>query len=121
METNLPDDIKQQQQLQHTQQKQCSDHAYSINPSSPQSDSGVSSSGPYSPSSSSNGVEDLTFDLDRDLFGPLDLKNYDDLEGDMVTGIDPMLLDSLSECSSDSPALAGNESPVKFGESGTCF
>lgn len=118
METNLPDYVKQAQQhpqYQQPQQKQVSDHDYSISPSSPHSDSGVSSAGPYSPSNSS-GIEDLAFDIDRDLFGPLDLKNYDDVDGDMVGGVDPMLLDSISECSSDSPALAGNESPARFGK-----
>lgn len=115
LETNLPDDVKQQQQFQQPPaQQRVSDHAYSISPVSPNSDSGVSSASPYSPSSSGNEIEDLNFDMDDGLFSSLGLKGYDDADDDMVTSVDPMLLDSLSDCSSTSPALQGNESPVTF-------
>lgn len=115
METNLPDDVKQQQQKQQpSQNKKFSDHAYSITPSSPQSDSGISS-GPYSPSNSSNSIEDLSFDIERDLFGPLDLKTYEDVDNSFMTSVDPAFLDSVSECST-SPSRIGNESPMSFGK-----
>ncbi|XP_067933444.1 cyclic AMP-responsive element-binding protein 3-like protein 3 [Watersipora subatra] len=112
LDSNLPDDEKQQQ-VQHIQHKTVSDHAYSINPASPHSDSGVSSTGAYSPSSGHD-VDDLTFDVDRDLFGPLGLEKYSDMDSDLTSSVSPMLLDSISDCSSSSPVLAGNESPVRF-------
>ena len=109
MDTNLPDDVKeQQQQLTPAAVKQVNDHAYSISPASPHSDSGISN-GPYSPSSSSNGIDDIGFDLERELFAPLDLKSYETEE----QGNNPSLMDALSE--SSSPGLYGNESPVSFG------
>lgn len=110
METNLPDDVKQQQQHINIKQQQFTDHAYSITPSSPHSDSGISS-GPYSPSNSTNSADELPFDIEQELFAPLDLKSYEDIDADSMSAIDPMLLDSLSETSS-SP---GNESPINFG------
>jgi len=111
MERNVPDDVKEQKQQQPSS-KQCHDHAYSITPASPNSDSGVSS-GPYSPSNSTNSLEDMPFDLERELFAPLDLKSYEN--ADILPDVDPMLLDSLSDCGS-SPGLTGNESPINFGE-----
>lgn len=108
MDTNLPDDVKQQQQqMTPAAMKQVNDHAYSISPASPHSDSGISN-GPYSPSNSSTGIDDMGFDLERELFAPLDLKSYETED----QGNSPSLLDAMSE--SSSPGLYGNESPVSF-------
>lgn len=116
----MPDDIKQQQQQQYIPTKQISDHAYSISPASPHSghsDSGISN-GPYSPSNSSSScVEDLGFDLERDLFAPLDLKSYEPDDNHHVVNPSTLMeldLDTISE--SSSPGLLGNESPISFGK-----
>lgn len=109
METNLPDDAKQKALY--------SDHAYYAASSPGGSDSGVSTGG-YSPSSSNNSIEDIIpMDMEKELFGPLNLKNYEGMDSmeEELTGIDPYLLDSLSDASG-SPGLIGNESPINFGE-----
>lgn len=107
MTTNLPDDVKQQQMTQ----EKYSDHAYSATPSSPKSDSGIST-GPYSPSNSSYGVDELIpMDFEKELFGPLDLKNYDtdELLADQVS------VESFSDSGMSPSFSGGSESPMNFG------
>lgn len=103
LDSNLPDDMKQKQ----LKQNHVADHAYSVNPSSPHSDSGISN-GPYSPSSSSNSIEDvgLTDMWQKELFEPLGLNKDTDFPV-----IDDMMMDAWSDNSSSSPCLEGNESP----------
>lgn len=110
MDTNLSDDIKEKQ----LQPKFNTDHAYSATPGSPNSDSGISN-GPSSPAISSSGLgsEPIAFDLDQELFGPLNLKDYENLHEQEM---DPVILGSWSDSSSCSPELKNDEATFSFGK-----